>query len=302
MFVRFAYLLLLANLYLNAQAALGTSRYEMLHHKRSAPDDLELGGELTGFFDDVTRYVSYADLLSLPQETQIITNDSNFFGPTQITGVSLENLLQAFGRSPKTDLIAAICSDEYRSHYPQDYISSHHPILVLKINGQLHDKWPPSARGGSLGFYLISNPHFTPSFRILSHADEAQTPYAITRIEFKKEEKLLSALRPPGKWSPDSTVMQGYRIAQQNCLRCHNVSVEGGLKADLSWYRLAAYASNDAENFKLYIHNPRAISPGTKMPAMPQYDDATLTALTEYYATFLVVSARTTTTHSGTGN
>lgn len=286
MFRRFACFLIVANLLLSAQAA---SHFEMLHSKRSAPDDLEIGGELAGFFGHVTRYISYADLLTLPLETHTVTNDSNFSGPAQITGISLENLLQLFGRSPKADLIAAICSDEYRSHYPQEYLAAHHPVLVLKINGQLHNKWPKSAEGDSLGFYLISHPDFTPSFHILSHADEAQVPYAIARLEFEKEEKLLSAIRPPGKWPQDSAVMQGYRIAQQNCLRCHNVSIEGGQRSDRSWYILAAWASSEADNFKRYIRNPKSLMPSAKMPPMPQYDDATLAALTKYYATFLVV-------------
>lgn len=283
---RFAGFLIFANLLLSAHAA---SHFEMLHHKRSAPDDLEISGELDGFFGHVTQYISYRDLLTLPQETYTVTNDGNFAAPTKLTGIRLEYLLESFGRSPKNEFIAAICSDDYRSHYLQEYLTAHHPILVLKIDGKLHDNWPKSAEGDSLGYYLVSNPDFKPSFQVLSHIDEAQIPYAVVRLNIEKQEKLIQAILPPGKWSSDSTEMQGYRIAQQNCLRCHNVSVEGGQRSDRSWYILAAWASSESENFKRYIRNPKSVMPSAKMPAQKQYDDATLNALTKYFSTFLVV-------------
>lgn len=283
---RFAGLLIFANLILSAHAA---PYFEMLHNKRSAPDDLEITGELDGFFGHAKKYISYENLLSLPQETITVTNDANFPGPTQLTGIPLEYLLNNFGRVPKSEMLAAICSDEYRSHYFREYLTAHHPILVLKINGRLHKDWPKSADGGNLGFYLISNPDFKPSFRVLSHIDEPQIPYAVVRLDIEKQEKLVHAILPPGKWPQDSVEMQGYRIAQQNCLRCHGVNIEEGYRSDRSWFILAAWASSQSRNFKRYIRDPKAVMTGAKMPAQPQYDDATLEALTKYFATFLVL-------------
>jgi cytochrome c1 len=133
---------------------------------------------------------------------------------------------------------------------------------------------------------LISHPFFKPAFKILSHEDEPQIPYGVTRIEVHRESVVFGAIRPSGKWPPDSQVGQGYMIARQDCFRCHNMSSEGGTMAGSSWLRLAALANNDGKKFRQTIRNPASVTPGAKMPAQPGYDDATLDALTAYFKTF----------------
>jgi|ERR1035438_10417996 hypothetical protein len=78
----------------------------VLHRERSSPGDLEVGGELGGLPDGTARYLRYDDLLRLPQETYTVSDDANFRGPTEISGVSLESLAKLFGQS--SDLIVAI--------------------------------------------------------------------------------------------------------------------------------------------------------------------------------------------------
>ena len=51
---------------------------ELLRTSRSSPGDLEVGGELKGLQPGSTRYVRYDDLLRLPQETYLVSDDSNF--------------------------------------------------------------------------------------------------------------------------------------------------------------------------------------------------------------------------------
>jgi hypothetical protein len=273
-----------------AMAALAAPPVSALHSvlrvQRSSPGDLEVGGELAGVPPGSTRYIRYEDLLQMPQEHSTVTDDSNFRGNTEIEGVALETLARLLGQAPADALIVAICYDQYRTNYPRDYMAAHHPVLVLRIDGQLRNHWPPSENGGPLGPYLISHPFFKPAFKILSHEDEPQIPYGVTRIEVHRESVVFGAIRPSGKWPPDSQVGQGYMIARQDCFRCHNMSSEGGTMAGSSWLRLAALANNDGKKFRQTIRNPASVTPGAKMPAQPGYDDATLDALTAYFKTF----------------
>jgi mono/diheme cytochrome c family protein len=253
---------------------------------RSSPDDLEIGGELAGLPAGSVRYLRYEDLLRLPQEEYTVSDDANFHGRTEISGVALTSLASLFGQRSHSDLIVAICYDKYRSNYPSDYLAAHHPVLVLKINGQPRERWPRSEYGGPLGPYLISHPTFHPSFKVLSHEDEAQIPFGVTRLDFRTEAMVLGAIHPAGSWAVDSQVWQGYRIASQDCFRCHGLRSEGGQRASRSWLILAAWAATDATRFQAYIRNPQSIQPCAKMPAHSSYDDATLAALTAYFATF----------------
>ena len=262
------------------------SARQLLLAERYSPGDLEISGELAGLSAGAVRYVRYEDLLGLPQETYTIDDDTNFKGRTEISGVPLTTLAKLFGEASHSDLIVAICYDKYRSNYPSDYLAAHHPILVLKVNGQLRDKWPPSEYGGPLGPYLVSHPTFIPSYIVLSHKDEAQIPFGVTRLEFRTQSVVFGAIRPQGKWPPNSPVWQGYQIARQDCFRCHGLYGEGGERASRSWLVLAAWAATDATRFQQYIHNPQSIQSNAKMPAHSDYDAATLAALTKYFVTF----------------
>ena len=264
-----------------------TNSQIILHAERSSPGDLEVGGELTDAPTRSIRYIRYKDLLSLPQESYTVSDDSNLPTNTQISGVALETLARLLGQSSDT-FIDAICDDRYQANYPHDYIAAHHPLLVLRINGKPHDQWPPVKDGGSLGPYLISHPIFKPAFRILSHEDEPQIPYGVVGIEFHREAVVFGAIRPPGTWPANSPVEQGYLIARQDCFRCHNMGAVGGSKAGRSWQSLARRAAQDGPRFRQTIRDPQSVNPKATMPAHPVYDDATLNALTAYFKTFAI--------------
>jgi mono/diheme cytochrome c family protein len=262
----------------------------MLHPERSSAGDLEVGGELKGLPAGATRYIRYADLLRLPQERDTVTDDSNFRGKTEISGVPLEMLArmlgEATGEAQNDLMIVAICYDRYRTNYPRDYLATHHPLLVLRINGRLRDRWPRSVKGEAMGPYLISHPFFKPAFKVLSHEDEPQIPFGVTRIEARRESVVFGAIRPAGAWAADSAVGQGYAIARQDCFRCHNMGAEGGTLAGRSWIELGTMAAEDGRRFRQTIRNPQSVTPGAKMPAHDGYDDATQDALAAYFATF----------------
>ncbi len=247
-----------------------------------------MGGDLAGLPSGETRYITREALLALPQVTYTVSDDANFTGPTQISGASLEELGKRLAAAPDSALIVAVSSDKYHANYPRPYVAAHHPVLVLTINGQPPSSWPKDSegRGLDIGPYLISHPKFTPSFKILSHADEPQIPWGVVRLEFRDEKIVFGAIAPRGPRATEPAVLAGYRIAQQNCFRCHNMGPEGGQKAGRPWLVLSTWATASPEYFVAYVRNPKAKNPHAQMPGNPAYDDATLSALSAYFQTF----------------
>jgi hypothetical protein len=257
-----------------------------LHLSRQMDTDLEVGGDLAGLPSGTTRFIAYKDLVALPSAAYAASDDSNFDGATRITGIPLSDLAQMLGAQTDTRLVVAICYDGYRANYPTAYLAAHHPVLVLKINGKPENDWPKYKGKVSMGPYLISHPTFTPSFKVLSHTDEPQIPFGVTRIEFSDERVVLGSIAPHGQYPPNSPVTEGYRIAQQNCFRCHNMGAEGGQMSGRSWQTLGMWAATEPQYFTRYVKDPRAIDPKNHMPAFPQYDASTVEALRQYFATF----------------
>jgi mono/diheme cytochrome c family protein len=259
-----------------------------LRLKRSSSSDLEVGGEIAGVPSGTARYLAREDLLALPQLTYTVTDDPNFSGPTQVSGVLLEELVRYLGAAPESSLVVAICRDRYRADYPRAYIAAHHPLLVLTINGKPPASWPKDAEGHGtdMGPYMITHSRFTPSFKVLSHEDEAQIPWGVVRLEIRDEKVVFGAIAPPGLDAGDPAVRAGYRIAQQNCFRCHNMGNEGGRKSGYPWPVLSAFATVTPEDFVAYVHNPQAKNPQAQMPANPEYDHATMMALLAYFQSF----------------
>jgi mono/diheme cytochrome c family protein len=255
------------------------------HEKRQLPSDLEVGGEIAGVPPESTRYISRDELLAMPQVSFTASDDPNFTGPTRIGGVELEELAKQVGADPRSDMILAICDDNYLASYPLSYLAAHHPVLVLTVNGHPPASWPKAAEdhASDMGPYMISNPKFTPSIHVIAHADEAQIPWGVVRIEFQQEKTVWGAIAPRGAHSGEREVQDGFQIARQNCFRCHNAGHEGGQKSGVSWESLAESAAGSSEHFADYIRSPLKQNPRAQMPGNPEYDDATLRALTAYF-------------------
>ena len=258
------------------------------HPHRTSPTDLEIGGDLTGFPAGTTRFLTRDDLLALPQVSYTVTDDTNFTGPTKVTGVLLEDLLRDLSAAQGSALVVAICDDQYRAGYPEAYLARHHPVLVLEVNGKPPSGWPKDSGGHGLdmGPYMISHEKFTPAFRILSHTDEPQIPWGIVRLEFREERAVLGAIMPRGTGASAAAVQAGFKIAQQNCFRCHNSGTAGGQKSGVTWTVLSALATNSPNFFTDYVRHPESKNPQAQMPANPNYDGETLSALVAYFRTF----------------
>ena len=125
---------------LAAQSSATPSLISKAHSQRLSATDLSIGGDLAALPAASRRYLSREDVLTLPRVTFTVTDDENFAGPTEITGVLLDDLARALATQPANDLVIAICSDQYHAHYERAYLAAHRPVLVLKVNGQ-----PPNA-------------------------------------------------------------------------------------------------------------------------------------------------------------
>jgi mono/diheme cytochrome c family protein len=268
--------------------AASSEPFPAFHEKRQLASDLEVSGALAGLPPDSTRYLTRDDLLGLPLVNFTVKDDRNFTGPTKIRGVKLEELARRLAASSAADMVVAICDDGYRATYPHDYLVAHHPVLVLEVNNEPPSGWPKAAEDHSsnMGPYIIAHPKFVPSYKILSHVEEAQIPWGVVRIEFREEKIVFGAIAPRGPQAQDREVQDGLRIAEQNCFRCHNAGSEGGQKSGRSWESLGALAAESPKDFAAYIRNPLAKNRSAQMPGNPQYDDATLSALTSYFRTF----------------
>ena len=106
------------------------------------------------------------------------------------------------------------------------------------------------------------------------------------RIEFREEKAILAAIAPRGAHANLSAVQDGFRIAQQNCFRCHDSGAEGGTKSGVSWEALAALAASSPARFGSYVRAPLDQNPAARMPGNPRYDEDTLRALSLYFQTF----------------
>ncbi|HET6143562.1 MAG TPA: c-type cytochrome [Candidatus Acidoferrales bacterium] len=258
------------------------------HEKRQQVSDLEISGSLAGLPAESTRYITREELLAMPQVSFSASDDTNFSGPTKISGVPLEDLGRAFGAAPSSDMVVAICDDEYRANYPRSYLAAHHPVLVLEVSGKAPSGWPKDSQEHKydMGPYMISNPKFVPSYRILSHQDEPQIPWGVVRVEFRDEKTVFGSIAPQGPHARDKEVQDGFGIVKQNCFRCHNSGREGGQKSGLSWNVLSKLAQSVPQDFAAYIHSPASRNEKAQMPGFPEYDDATLAALTKYFQSF----------------
>jgi mono/diheme cytochrome c family protein len=256
-----------------------------LRAHRSAHDNLELGGDLAGVATGESRFLSREDLLAVSQPMTIAPDDGNFHVSTSVRGVRLEDLARALG-APAGDMVIAICKDKYRGHYPRAYLAAHPPVLVVELNGKSLSDLPKDKEGDDPGPYLIAHARFPRTSKNPVENDEPQIPWGVVRLEFRDEKTVFGTIASRGTHAGDQAVQDGFKIAQQNCFRCHNNGVEGGSKSGVTWMVLAALAANSPQFFIEYVRDPKSKNPNTQMAASPAYDDATMNAVVAYFKTF----------------
>lgn len=257
--------------------------------QRHSPSDLEVLTLDAAGATKSTVFLSRDYLATLPQTSFALKPDSNFpelpATGARITGVDLNVLIHSI--APSSALVA-VCRDGYISPFPRQALLDHHPILVYALDGLPIHQWAINHNTYDPGPYFVTYANFVPSFHILAHEDFAQHPAEILQIKLLPPDSLFSGITPPNvaQLPPDSPILDGFRIAQQNCVRCHQSGATGGTKAHDTWQQLAEIAETRPEFFAAWTHNPQAIDPHDGMPPNLKYDQATLKALTRYFQTF----------------
>jgi mono/diheme cytochrome c family protein len=262
----------------------------LLLTERGAASDLEIVGMAADIAPGTVRYISYDRLATLPQTTVTVTGDDNFRELPQqkitVTGVYLDVLENSLGVLPGSDLLIALCSDGYRATYTREYVKTHRPILALKIDGLPVATWVAQTHNDDPGTYFITHADFTPSFSVLSFPELPKIPAKITRLEFGTTQQVYGAIAPHPKDASNPQIIDGFRIAQQHCYRCHNMGSYGGTKAGRSWQTLGNFAASSPSSFERYLRNPKSIDPKSAMSPNPQLDESTAKALQAYFQTF----------------
>lgn len=253
-----------------------------LQTQRSSPQDLEITGDLPGVAAGQSRFVRYADLTALPQVSYTVKDDPDFDQPVQLSGVSLDALLSALGLpAGKKQLVAAIGADGYEGHYSVEHRAQHHPFLVLKMGGKEPSQWARGPNGEVFSPYFVTYPQFKPLFHIMAQPDAAQLPTGVSRIVLYDEAQVLASLKPPAK--APASAQQAPRIIAVNCLRCHSTGKIGGTKSPFGWPQMALIAQGNPSAFGKYLVQPNRVNPEATMPPNPEFDAATVAALTAYF-------------------
>jgi len=275
-----------------AAAGQSVSTKPALHRRRTAASDLEVIGAMPGLPRGESRFVTREFLLGLPRVSVHIDRDEDFPAITKpgvmVSGVYLDVLARHL-RAPveKPSAIEAICADGYAAEFPSGYIWIHRPVLVLTVDGLSPQEWSAKRHGYDAGPYFIAYEHFQPHFKVLSHEDRALEPDEVNELRFTTKAVLFAGIEPKEIQDPalgDSPVVSGFRIARENCFRCHNSGQFGGSQAGVSWQKLGKIARKRPDYFSQWTYDPKTIDPKARMPGNPQYDKATLDAITKYFA------------------
>jgi len=252
-----------------------------LQSQRSSPQDLEVTGDLPGIAAGQSRFVRYADLAALPQVSYTVKDDPDFDTPVQLSGVALDEVVTALGFTAGKQLVAAVGGDGYEGHYSAQHRTQHHPFLVLKMDGKQPAQWQRGPNGEVFSPYFVTYPEFKPAFKVLAQPDAPQLPTAVDKLRFYDEQSATAALRPRANASP--AAREGYRIAMVNCLRCHQGGNIGGSKSPFGWPQIALIAQGNASAFGKYLVQPNRVNPEATMPPNPEFDAATVAAVTAYF-------------------
>jgi hypothetical protein len=254
-----------------------------LHAARTSPSDLALSGDLARVPRGETRYLTRDDLFAASQPMTISPDDGNFREATKVRAIPLEDLTRALG-VPPTDMLIADCKDKYQAHYTRQYLAQYHPVLITELDGAPLRE----SKDDDYGPYMIAHVNFKMTAKAPELNDEPQIPWGVVRLQFRDEDTALRPIKPRIA-NPEKAV--AYGVAEENCLRCHNVGDLGGLKSGVNWAVLGALAANSPDFFTAYVRDPKSKNPNTQMAASPAYDDATMRALIAYFRTFATTEA-----------
>jgi len=252
---------------------------------RTAPTDLAITGGLAGVPLGESRFVRWADLRALPTHRLKLTGEF-VPGEQEVTVVFLSDLWRALPVGAEADVALATCGDGYAAVYRAEFVSRYRPFVVLEINGQGPEKWPPPGLKFNPGPYVISvATAVEPAVAGLLDVGHKK-PWGVNTIEFARfAERFHGAWA--GKWAALSARgAEGREIWINSCASCHPGpdGIFGGTKSGQPFPVIAAIAGYDPGLFRRYVRAPKAENPAAKMEPHPHYTDAQLDALIAFIA------------------
>jgi hypothetical protein len=251
-----------------------------LNPTSTSPFDLEVRGLVAGIPQGETRYIKWADLRAMPT-TPIKVIGEFVPGEQTVTGLFLSDVWAALPVSTEADVLLADCVDGYASVYPQNTLEQHKPFLILEINGQGPEAWPPAGLKFNPGPYVISvSAGVAPVIADLLDAGHKR-PWGVKRLEFANHAKRFASMYE-GAWAKLSPrAIQGRELWINSCYSCHAgpVASLGGTKSPRPFAVIVAQATYNKSYFKAYVRDPQKTMPGAKMEAHPHYTDAHLEAM-----------------------
>ena len=251
-----------------------------LHRERSTPHDLEVKGRLVGVPAGEARFLRWAELRALP--TAKLKLDGEFVkGEQEVTVVWLKDLWAALPRAEEANALLAICSDGYTAVYRRKFIEDYRPFIVLEINGDGPDKWPPKGLNFNPGPYVITvAKEVVPAVATMPDAGHKR-PWGVATVEVANFEERYHDAFSGKRAALSARAQEGREIWIDSCASCHHGpgTIFGGTKSDRPFEVLAAHAGYNKAYFKKYVRDPKSVMPGATMEAHPHYTDAQLDAL-----------------------
>jgi len=252
-----------------------------LHRERALPTDLAVAGRLTGVPAGETRYVRWADLRALPSIFKMKLDGEFVKGEQEVTALWLADVWAALSKEADADVLLATCTDGYAAVYRPEFIKTYRPILVLEINGEGPDKWPPPGLNFNPGPYVITvSKDIVPA--VESYLDVGhKKPWGTNVIEVANyAERFKGAYT--GNWAGLSARAEaGRELYIHSCTSCHGGpdKMFGGTKSGRVFEVLVAHATHNPEYFKKYVRAPKSVMPLATMQAHPDYTDEQLAAI-----------------------
>lgn len=251
-----------------------------LQETPSGPHDIAIAGEVEGIPAGEKRWLKWSDLRALPTEEHVI--EGEFVpGPQKVTVAFLSTLLDNLPVKSKAPTVLAYCKDGYLSVFDPAFVATWRPVIVLEINGQGPEAWPPPGLNYNPGPTVITvEERLTPGVNAVLDIDHKR-PWGVNEIHIVSAESAFKNMHSD-KWAALSQRAQDGRTLWVNsCMSCHVGPGEklGGTKSGRPFAVLAAHAEFNAEYFKNYVRAPQKMNPGAKMAAHPHYTDEQLLAL-----------------------
>lgn len=239
---------------------------------------------LTIAADGKERAYTLAELQRALKAITIEIDDPVYGGKKSFDGFPLREVLALGGLRPdaaadRADEIVFTAKDGYSPNTSFENVRAHDAVLAYREHGSKGAPFGLVAQGKAkispAPFYLVWT-----EGKAMEHA--APWPYQLVRIEAVKFSEKYAKLYPADA-KPDSSVMKGFRVFKNECLRCHSINLQGGdIGPELNAPRnVTEYW--DEKTLKSFIRDAASFRYKSKMPGFPQLAAADIDAVVDYF-------------------